>query len=394
MSILQECPGCRQKQKTSKKRCRCGEALDLARKSGRVKFWINFRLPGGVQRRQLVGTHLKDAIAAHSKRLVQKAENRFLDMLPAARLTFGELAGWYLTLPTVEVLASHARIKIALNNFCAVFGQRVAGTVLPAELEAYQATRIADGLAPATIDVELAIVRGWVSKAFDNDKLDGQVVKAFRRVKPLALRGSNARKRTITIGEYISLLEAAPAFLKGMVILAMNTGMRPGELRQLRWSYIDRVNGFIRLPAAATKEGHDKTIPINHHVKAVLDGTLRHLGLDFVFANGGQPIQGPKAVSEALKGACVRAGVAYGRKALGGMTMHDIRRTVKTNMLAAGVDKTYRDLILGHALQGMDRHYIKPSEDALTQAMAVYTAWLGGQLANVEQAAYVVSRVM
>jgi hypothetical protein len=31
--------------------------------------------------------------------------------------------------------------------------------------------------------------------------------------------------------------------------------------------------------------------------------------------------------------------------------MHDIRCTVKTNMLAAEVDKTYRDLILGHSLQ-------------------------------------------
>jgi hypothetical protein len=39
--------------------------------------------------------------------------------------------------------------------------------------------------------------------------------------------------------------------------------------------------------------------------------------------------------------------------------MHDLRRTVKINMLEAGADKTYRDLILGHSLEGMDRHYIK-----------------------------------
>jgi hypothetical protein len=60
--------------------------------------------------------------------------------------------------------------------------------------------------------------------------------------------------------------------------------------------------------------------------------------------------------------------------------MHDIRCTVKTNMLAAEVDKTYRDLILGHSLQGMDVHYIQPGEEALKQAMARYTAWLGEQL--------------
>ena len=129
----------------------------------------------------------------------------------------------------------------------------------------------------------------------------------------------------------------------------------------------------------------EKAIPINHHVKAVLDGQLRHIHHDFVFTFGTEPNIGLGACKGALKGACKRAGVAYGRKVVGGITMHDIRRTVKTNMLAAGVDKTYRDLILGHSLQGMDVPYIQPGEEALMQAMAVYTAWLDGQFGNVGQ---------
>ncbi len=43
-----------------------------------------------------------------------------------------------------------------------------------------------------------------------------------------------------------------------------------------------------------------------------------------------------------------------------GIIFHDLRRTVKTNMLSAGVDKVYRDTILGHSLQGMDVHYMAP----------------------------------
>ena len=54
--------------------------------------------------------------------------------------------------------------------------------------------------------------------------------------------------------------------------------------------------------------------------------------------------------------------------------------------MRSGVDTTYRDLILGHSLQGMDVHYIQPGEEVLKQAMAVYTAWLDGQLGNVDQA--------
>jgi hypothetical protein len=51
------------------------------------------------------------------------------------------------------------------------------------------------------------------------------------------------------------------------------------------------------------------------------------------------------------------------------------------------LDTTYRDLILGHSLQGRDVHYIQPGEEALKQAMAVYTAWRDGQLGNVDQGA-------
>jgi len=63
-----------------------------------------------------------------------------------------------------------------------------------------------------------------------------------------------------------------------------------------------------------------------------------------------------------------------------GITFHDLRRTVKTNMLNAGVDKVHRDIILGHSLHGMDVHYMSPSEDDLHRAMARYTDWLDGQL--------------
>lgn len=71
------------------------------------------------------------------------------------------------------------------------------------------------------------------------------------------------------------------------------------------------------------------------------------------------------------------------RKTPDGVTFHDIRGSVKTNMLRAGVDKIYRDIFLGHSLQGMDRHYMSPSEDDLHRAMNKYNKWLDGQLEMV-----------
>jgi len=69
-----------------------------------------------------------------------------------------------------------------------------------------------------------------------------------------------------------------------------------------------------------------------------------------------------------------------------GVTFHDIRRTVKTNMLNAGVDQVHRDVILGHTLHGMDVHYMAPSIEDPHRAMAKYTAWLDGELNSRQEA--------
>jgi len=171
----------------------------------------------------------------------------------------------------------------------------------------------------------------------------------------------------------------AQTHLKGMIILAMNTGMRPGEIKKLRWSYIDRKKDLITLPAEAVKERREKKIPINYHVAEVLDRQVRHIDHDFVFTFGGKPLTSAGFVKGALRAACERAGVPYGRRPPG-FILHDFRRTVKTNMVKAGIGKAFIDTILGHAPQGMDIYYIHLSTDDLINAMKIYTEWLDQQI--------------
>jgi integrase len=330
---------------------------------------------------------IKDARAVDAKYKVQKKERRLFDVRPDP-LTFNKVAEWYTGLESVKGLSSYNRIKIAIGHFNAVFGRRVADAVVTSELVDYFQRRIDSGIAKSTASVELAIIKGMVNKAFDDRKVDADVIRSFRKVKPKVRRGAYSRRRTVTIEEYLKLLDTAPRHFKPMLIVAMSTGMRPGEIRRLRWQQVDRKTGFIRLGAEDTKEKQPKAIPINHHVKAVLDGIVRRLDREEVFSFGGEPITGPKGCYGALRGACKRAGIPYGQKHPEGLTMHDFRRTVKTNMLEAGVDKTYRDKILGHALEGMDRVYINPSEDTLHHAMSRYTAWLDGKIELCYQSGY------
>lgn len=389
MAILAECPRCHKRQAIKNKICTCGDDLDKEKRRKKVRFWIVYRLPnGGKQRWEPVGLSIEEAKDAMGKRRAQKVENPgILEKASADKWTFVKLSEWYLDLDQIKKLKSFDRVKGALKNFNQVFGARMVSTLKPLDLEDYQEQREEEGLAAATIDMEVLYARAMVNKAFDNDKVGGRTLKAFRCIKKKLRRGDNARKRTLTIDEYLKLVEVAPAHLKAFLTVAFNTGMRLGEIRALQWAHIDRQKWVIRLPAELTKEKRAKVIPINHHVKRVLAELfrIRAIGHDFVLTYQNAPIVSHNGLKNSFEKACGKAGIPHGRKTPNGITFHDTRGTVKTNMLSAGVDKVYRDTILGHSLRGMDVHYMSPSEDDLHRAMAKYTEWFDGQTANVSE---------
>ncbi|MBM4276238.1 MAG: site-specific integrase [Deltaproteobacteria bacterium] len=381
MAILAECPVCHKKQAVKNRNCVCGEDLLKAKRLKKVRYWVNYRLANGKQRREVVGYLIEEARAAEGKRKAQKYENPgVLEKVPAEKMTFSELSEWYLNLNPVKKLASFERIKGALRNFNMVFGERIVSSLKPLDLEDYQDRREEDGRAPATIDMEISIVKTMVVKAFDNDFVDGRTVKAFRTIKRKLRKAANARRRTLTIEEYLKLLAVAPPHLTSIITVAFNTGMRTGELRGLRWSHIDREKWVIRLPADLTKESKAKVIPINYHVKKVLADLPQALHHDFVFTYKTNPIVTPGGLKNSFMTACNKAGIAHGQDHPDGIIFHDIRRTVKTNMVNAGVDQVHRDVILGHSLHGMDAHYMAPSIEDLHHAMGRYTKWLDSQL--------------
>ncbi|MFI5329613.1 MAG: tyrosine-type recombinase/integrase [Desulfobaccales bacterium] len=390
MAILAECPLCHKKQAVKNRLCACGEDLVKAKRQKKVRYWVNYRLPNGQQRREYVGNDPDDqagrplgieaARAAEGKRKAQKKENPgILEKVPAEKMTIAELSEWYLDLNPVKKLASYDRIKGALANFNREFGGRIVSRLKPLDLENYQERREQAGRAPATIDMEISLVKTMMIKAFDNDLVDGRTVKAFRTIKRKLKKAGNARRRTLAIKDYLKLVEVGAPHLKGIITVAFNTGMRTGELRGLKWSHIDREKGVIRLPAELTKESKAKVIPMNHHVKQILASVPQALHHDFVFTYQGNPISTPGGLKNSFITACAKAGIPHGQEHPEGLIFHDLRRTVKTNMVNAGVDQVHRDVILGHTLHGMDVHYMSPSIEDLHRAMEKYTAWLDNE---------------
>jgi len=184
MAILAECPRCHRKQAVKNRLCRCGADLVREKKSGKVRYWAAYRLPDGRQRREFAGYTIEEAKAAEGKRKAQKVENPgILEKYPSEKLTFRELADWYLDLPGVKSLTSYKRVCQGIGAFCRECGDRIVASLKPLDLEAYQEKRLAEGRAPATVDMEISLVKTMITKAFDNDLVDGRTVKVFRAVR-------------------------------------------------------------------------------------------------------------------------------------------------------------------------------------------------------------------
>ena len=404
MAILAECPICHHKQATRNKVCKCGENLDKAKSSRRVKYWIQYRLPDGKQKKESLAKFkdlneysIEDARKAEAQRKVQKTEGRIEEMFKYKKesaWTFSQLAEWWFQQDSVKARSDYARLRIAFNKFNEIFGDRLIREVKLSELRNYQTQRRKEGQANSTTDHEThSAAKAAIKAAWHDNEIGVETWKTWENFKKL-VRGRKARRkyvrtRVLEIEEYCRLAPHLLPHQKNLVDVSLFTGTRKSELvpdlngseptTGLLWSQIDFKNGVIHL--TKTKTGIPRDVPITDELTVILRRIPRTLGDDRVFTYKGKPCSN---LRYGFKKACEEAGILYGKKVEGGFVFGDLRRTAKTLMARAGVDKAYRDAILGHESQDMDRHYLHPDfEKDLRSAMVKYHTWLNEQIANV-----------
>lgn len=367
MAVLVGCPACHAKISVKNKKCRCGQDMDEAKKrKGKyaVQYWVDTRI-GNKHKREKVGPSIKEAQDADGKRKVQKRENKFFEILPDAKMTFEELTKWYVKQEKVKAKAYFPTIVFNLNSFNAVFGDYIVNTIKPVDLENYQAQREKEGLSKAYIDSHITAARTMINKAFDNDLVGGDIVKVFKRVDKLLKKGENARDRILSKEEFDKLVEALPAHTKAIFLTGFYTGMRKGEVLNLTWDKVDLKARMIRLHADDTKESKKKRVPICDELKAILDRIPKAIHDNHVFLFKGKPI---KDIRTALKNACEKVGIAYGRGNKDGFVFHDTRHCHNTIARRAGVASSVRRSIHGHASEEMDYRYDTVEDNDLRQA--------------------------
>jgi integrase len=147
-------------------------------------------------------------------------------------------------------------------------------------------------------------------------------------------------------GEEARLLAAAGSHLRDLIVAALETGCRLGELLSLQWSRVRWLQNELFLPGAKTKSGADRAIPISAALRAVL--TRRQQDPDgwafppaaFVFGNEvGERVA---SIKTAWRGACERAKID-------GLNFHDLRHEAGSRKLEAGWPLHAVSVWLAHA---------------------------------------------
>jgi integrase len=103
------------------------------------------------------------------------------------------------------------------------------------------------------------------------------------------------RTRRLQSSEEEQLLQHAPPFLRALIVAALSTGCRVGELLSIQWSQIRRdasgVARWIVLAAEDTKTNESRSIPIGPRLRGELDmrrhapDGREHLADGYVFGN-------------------------------------------------------------------------------------------------------------
>jgi integrase len=213
-----------------------------------------------------------------------------------------------------------------------------------------------------------ARLRHFFNWAIAEDYIDRTPFKreGVTRIK-LSRAAETARSRRLIGDEEQRLLAATEGtWLYALIVAALETGCRRGELLSLQWRHVDLLRNAVTLIGARTKTSMTRSIPITTRLRAVLD-MKRHgpdgqeLGLDaYVFGN---------EVGEQRHDIKIEWKAALKSAKITGLRFHDLRREFGSRLIETpGVHPAIVRDWLGHASITTTSRYLATSAAGLLDA--------------------------
>ncbi len=321
--------------------------MGLYRRKGSPLWQMCFFVNGKKVRMSTKTTSKKSAQKIFEKVKGQVAEGSF-KLEPDFQMPFEKLVEEFIEKHS-KVEKSDYRLDVTLSKpLIEYFGQKPIDKITLLDLKEWRkwrvehVTRRGTKIKKSSVNREMALLKTLFNMAVEWNWLSESPA---RKLKPL--RGESKRMRFLTNAEISRLLSCAVDYLKPIIIAAISTGMRRGELLNLKWKEVDLEHGFIRVLKSKNHESRD--IPVNRFLSEQfesLEQSREPGGYVFCHENGDKRF----GIGPMFRKACAEAGIEDFR-------FHDLRHTAASLFASRGCDIVTLQHLLGHKSILMTQRY-------------------------------------
>jgi integrase len=320
-------------------------------------WWIRYTDHTGRLRREKGGRR-SDAKTLLDKRRTEALQKRKLPEQYTVKkpVTFRELCDDVIEYSEITNNRKEVEtLKSRINVLIPVFGQRVASSITKQEITRWLETEArARSWAPATRNRWQMTFSLIFRVGVDNEKLSANPASRIKQRTE-----NNAVLRYLLPDEEKRLREQITNPIRLSVFeLALNTGMRQGEIFGLRWSQIDLDRRQILLPKTKNKRPHH--VPLNSAAVIALQ-RMRTLGgrtgLTPPASTDSHTVIFSSALMWSLRSPSGWWHTAMKNAKVTNFRFHDLRHTFASRLVMAGVDmRTVADLLNHKVLQMVMRY--------------------------------------
>ena len=300
--------------------------MGVYRRRDAETYWMSFVIDGkrlrqdtGVQDRTVAG----EIFAAWQ---VQLARARWLGLpAPTPQHTVHELVTEYRAKVTPrKSLASQRRDHMVLERFRTRWGTLVLDQLRTKTVEDYLTERLHD-VTLATVSKELGILKSAYARAM---RWDWVSTTPFRGI---ALnQDGEERVRWLTDEEEGRLVATAAPWLRDLILVGLDTGLRRSNLVGLQWSWLHDQGTTLMVPRQLVKAKKATVmIPLTTRAATIIQRQVRHGDAPCVFTHSAGRTYSLPQVSMAVIRTAKQA-------QLPGVSLHTLRHTFISRLVQAG----------------------------------------------------------
>ena len=305
---------------------------------GSSVYWIHYYVEGK-RRREKVGRR-SDAVALYQSRKTDARRGiKMPEVRPKVPVLFEEIASDALAYSKEHKL-SYAGDRSTMNKLLPKFGKTPLKEITPQAIKAYLDSRT--DLTKTTLNRYRATISMIFQEAIRNGKAEANPARLVR-----LHREANSRLRFITYEEeeeIRAVIRKRCAVHEPEFTLALETGMRRGELYGLEW---DRVHLERRqLILLETKNGTSRVVILTTRAVEALEELKKRRSTEtdkVCLTRYGEPMISPRAWFE-----LVMEEAMAGNRLLKDVIWHVFRHTYISRLVMAGVDIRTIQELAGH----------------------------------------------